>query len=209
MRNTILILLGISSIVIAGFFALSYGFQNASETVLAKEMSTSDLAIKSTDDIISSLEVVEETYTENNDMTLREYFEEQLGYSQELINEFETKFNLDTTQTTYKELTAEQSIYLYNTELLIDYPESPILAKNEEIIDGEVKLNEQGEYSYSLETLIMDVNAMTDEEKATEIVMDICQKHQIDPNGKIKDLNGDIINEIDDAIYEASDHPKG
>ena len=203
MKNTILKLLGISTLVIAGFFASTFGFQSISEKVLAKEVSTLDL---STDDNSESVENYEEWYEKLKSMTLREYIEEILGFSPDITNEFESKFTLDTTKTTYGEITTEQNNYLYALKLLIDYPESPILTENEEIVDGQLKLNEQGEYNYSLQTLIMDPNAMTDKEKAAEIVTSICQRYEIDPNGKVKDLNIDIINEIDAAIFEASDH---
>jgi len=208
MRNTILKLLGISTLVIAGFFASTFGFQSISEKVLAKEVSTSDLSTGSTDDNSESVKDFEEWYEQLKSMTLRDYIEENLGFTPEITNEFESKFNLDTTKTTCGEITNEQNNYLYALKLLIDYPESPILTENEEIVDGQPKLNEQGEYNYSLQTLIMDPNAMTDKEKAAEIVISICQQYEIDPNGKVKDLNIDIINEIDAAIFEASDHDK-
>ncbi|MGL6199595.1 MAG: hypothetical protein ACRC3H_11750 [Lachnospiraceae bacterium] len=197
MRNTILKLIGISGLIIAGFFALIFGFQNASEKVLAKGIPASELSLEIADVDIGTLEVIEDTYTENNEMSLREYFEEQLGYSLELINEFENYFNLDTTQTTFEELTSEQSEYLYHLWLLSEYADRPILTENQE-----------DEFTHSLETIMTDVVAMSDKEKGTEIVTEICKKHQIDPNGIVSDLNIDIIKEIDDVLFEESDHPQ-
>lgn len=83
---------------------------------------------------------------------------------------------------------------------------SPILAKNEEKKAGEVVLNQAGEYAYSLETLVGDVTALSGEIDSETPIIEVCRKYNVDPEGQIKDLPDEAIEEIEDALAALSDH---
>jgi hypothetical protein len=214
MKKTIVKLLGISGFVIVGFFALSYVFQHVTEVTLAKNMSGSE-EMNQTDDENSDFAEEEimsgaEIEAELAKMTLEEYFADGY-YSEELIKKFEEQFQLDITKATYGELSPEQEDFLHYERYLIDEGERAILQRNEAMADGEVALDDAtGEYAYSLQTSLMDMAAMPEPERkgVTKIMIDICEEHKVDPDGKIKDLNADIIKELEDALIEASSHGK-
>lgn len=198
MKKMLVKLLGISGVVIVGFFVLSYIFQVGSEKALAKELSNLDEADQTEGEI--ALESELEKWDEIDQLPLNDYAKE-MGYSDAVMEQFQKHSELDTSKVTYDELTREQFGYLQNLKYLIDQGERPILIKNEQAGDS-------SDGPYSLQAQLMDIAAMPSdrEDKATSIITDICNQHQVDPDGKIKDLDTEIIREIDNAINLASGH---
>lgn len=176
----------ISFAVVLVFLGGVFVFQHLSEKALAEK---------------SESEILPVDWSTINEQTLAEYYRDGIGYSDEILQEFAEKFDLDIHQTTVGDLTSEQSFYLEALIQLRNYPDAPILARNEVPSDDE-------DYLMSLETMVADAMAMAEEDDSESVIEEILEKHQIDPDGLVKDLNVEIILEINNALYEASSHPK-
>lgn len=82
-------------------------------------------------------------------------------------------------------------------ELLQSIPDAPLMAKNAENPDSG---------NSSLEAAINDVNAAS---SAKEAILRICKEASIDANkATVQDLTAEQIGEIDQEVYQQSNHPK-
>lgn len=85
----------------------------------------------------------------------------------------------------------------YAKSLLSEMPDAPLLQKNAAENYGDS----------SLQNAIEDVNATSKD--STEIIREVCEEAGIDPDkAVVKDLTAEQIARIDQAVFEASDHPK-
>ena len=154
-----------------------------------------------------------------DEMTIKTYYNDYLEASPKVTEAFAEKFGADALTIKMQEMftasSGHKEKFDYISALYRFYQNSdqPILAKNEvkeknKEGDLEVVLNEHGEYSYSLETELRDVNALSPAIDSAKAIKEICQKNGIDPDGKIGDLTPELILEIDEALFTISDHPK-
>ncbi|MBP1046132.1 hypothetical protein I6N96_07540 [Enterococcus sp. BWM-S5] len=141
-------------------------------------------------------------------MSVREYYVDYLDYDPRIVVDFEEKYKVDASQTKMKDVDRERNNYLMALTSFYENGNQPILAKNEEKEDGQVIIGESGEYAYSLETLSSDVAALSDAIDSETPIIEICVKYGVDPDGKVRDLSPEIIMEIDQKLFEISDHPE-
>ncbi|WP_086350672.1 hypothetical protein [Candidatus Enterococcus clewellii] len=141
-------------------------------------------------------------------MSVQEYYIDYLDYDPRIMADFEEKYAEDANEVKIKDLDNEKSNYLMALTSFYENGDQPILARNEQKENGEVIIGANGEYAYSLETLSGDVAALSDAIDSTTPIIEICVRHGVDPEGKIRDLTPEIIVEIDRKLFEISDHPK-
>ncbi|MGG5329772.1 hypothetical protein [Enterococcus sp. AZ163] len=182
-------LVGISLIVVAVFVFGLLGYQRMVEKAFANN---------------ETIEIQKENdsnYQPADEKTLTVFYENELAFDARIITDLTQKYQLDKNQTTVGELTKEQFDYLQASYYLHSEAEAPILAKNEKPSTAE-------DFTYSLESMEGDVMAMGEEDDSEAPILAILEKYQVDPEGKIKDLNVEIIMEISAALFQASSHPK-
>lgn len=139
-------------------------------------------------------------------MTLKEYYEEYLEVSPSVLAEFEKVYALDPEQTKTKDLSNDQHEYLSALIYLIQEGDQPILKKHEvkEVIDDS---GNEMVIKLSLQSSLSDVNALSEAIDSTTPIVAICEKYGVDPNGTIGTLTTEMIMEMDQALFEVSDHP--
>lgn len=191
----------IATVVICGlFFGGITLAQNLSEESI--------VAASNEEDIEEAIEKAQQEFERIEKMSVREYYVDFLNYDPRIAADFEGKYTLDANQTKMNEVKGEQFNYLVALASFYENGNQPILARNEQKEDGEVVLGENGDFAYSLETLSGDVAALSDAIDSETPIVEICVKHGVDPDGKIRDLSPEIIMEIDQKLFELSDHPE-
>lgn len=193
-------LLGVTVVVLAVFIGGTYTVQKFSEKQLLtaeKNVVKDDADKKEENDIeTDSLETVQKTVEEIEQMSIYDYYTAYLFYDEELVQNFEQKFKVNATERKIQSLTSEELRYLNVTHYFYQYKENPILIKNE------------SEGKMSLELMLRDANALSSEIDSEAAIIAICKKHEVDANGKIKNLTPEIVVEMDEKLFEISDHPK-
>lgn len=175
----------------AVFFSGIYGFQRLSEQKLIEAA------------VVDEFEQVDlqSEMDEMNQMSVREFYTKIMGMSEESIADFEEKYSMDADEKKAMEISGEEHSYLTALRYLSDEENAPILSRNELSMEDK-------SYLMSLETSLADINALSSKIDSTKPIIEICRKHGIDPDGKISDLTAEAIAEIDQKLFEISDHPK-
>ncbi|MGC6769821.1 hypothetical protein [Enterococcus sp. LJL51] len=145
----------------------------------------------------------QEMFAQIDNMSLNEYYTEYMECSPELVEAFNKKYAVDVDTMKVKELNDEQYEYMNALYYIYKHGEQPILSKNE--VDADKKY----EFAYALETFTADVAAVSNEIDTEQPIVAICEKYGKDPDGKINDLTPEMIIEIDQAIFQISDHLDG
>jgi len=158
--------------------------------------------------IEAAIQEAQEEFERTESMSVQEYYVNYLGYDPRITADFEQKYALDATQVIMKDITNEKFDYLMAVTALYENSEQPILSRNEQKENGQVVIGENGEVAYSLETLSSDVAALSDSVDSETPIIEICKKYDIDPDGKVGDLTPAIIMEINQKLFEISDHPE-
>lgn len=181
-KQALLISCGVVVVFLGGVF----GSQYLTERALADDTEITEISAEDWD---------------QGEPSLADFYLVDLGYPSEVMTKFGEKFNVDVKQVTQSSLTSEQFDYLQALSQFYAYPEAPILTRNQ--LDIEDK-----NYLMSLEASSSDTMAMSPEDDSTGVIEAILDTHDIDYDGQVKDLSVEIILEINDALYEASSHPK-
>lgn len=193
--------LAIATVVICGLFI--------GGITLAQNLSEESIVAESNEqDIEAAIEKTQQQFEQIDKMSVREYYVDYLGYDPRIAADFEEVYQTDASQVKMKGVEGERFDLLVALVSFYENGDQPILAKNEQKEDGQVVIGENGDFAYSLETLSSDVAALSDEIDSETPIIEICVKHGIDPDGKVRDLTPAIIMEIDQKLFEISDHPE-
>lgn len=193
--------LAIATVVICGLFL--------GGITLAQNLSEESIVAESNEqDIEAAIEKTQQQFEQIDKMSVREYYVDYLGYDPRIAADFEEVYQTDASQVKMKDVEGERFDLLVALVSFYENGDQPILAKNEQKEDGQVVIGENGDFAYSLETLSSDVAALSDEIDSETPIIEICVKHGIDPDGKVRDLTPAIIMEIDQKLFEISDHPE-
>lgn len=156
----------------------------------------------SEEDIEKAVEEAKETMDKIDNMSLAEFYVDYLGSDPQLLDAFVKKYAVNPQVMKVAELEGEQYNYMNALTYIYNHGEQPILKRNE------VDADEKYEYAYSLQTFLADIAAASNEVDTETPIVEICEKYGKDPDGKINELTPEMIMEIDEAIFQASDHPE-
>lgn len=136
----------------------------------------------------ASLDIALRDLSNNESMSVSDWYVGRLGYSEQAMKKFKDKFNREPQVITNKEMTKEEFEFLDAMNFINRNVAAPILTKNEK--------QKKDLAEPSLETVLSELNLVTPNQDTEKIIQEICEKHSINPEGNQGTLTVEVIDEI-------------
>ncbi|MGX7014019.1 hypothetical protein [Vagococcus silagei] len=142
----------------------------------------------------ASLDIALRDLSNNESMSVSDWYVGRLGYSEQAMKKFKDKFNRDPQVITNKEVTEEEFEFLDAMNFIDRNSEVPILTKN-----AKEKNDLEGP---SLEDVLSALNQVTPNQDTEKIIQEICEKHGINPEGNQGTLTVEAVDEIKEKFSQ-------